>query len=1846
MAPRVPPKSPPRPAPKRKARSPVKKKVTPQKKRAPKATSGKRTSKANTVKKKRTPTANRQRAGAVNGAVMSKRGRAGGVGASAAQRARAATGVNPPNGVGAHRANALRGAGAAVGVNAAAGRNAATQVNGATGVHGANGANGASGVNAATAVNAANAVLGANETTARSGANAGNGVSRGSGAKGANTADGAHGKNGGNGATGGKDATGANGVNAGSDANAGNGANGGNAPQDPIPERDRPEPVGDGFVPNGEARDRMRGVVDQLVERGEGLGMDTKRFSAAANDFFDNPTPESWDKFRTEFDELQGIGPRSDAARAERERKEAAEREQSRLRRDEDGATADRLRDGTLTGEQFVERLGGDDKVFDRFREGDLNYKDLDRAYGDTGGALDKAREIGGRDLHDEVYKQMTADVVQRYQGTRNLDQDVGYARTGEAAQEKLDAAAKQYGLNPGEKEGVAKRAARTMEERRRYTDAHELVEGASREQRHAADLREVNQAAARLDPDKTENFDAIRATDRRQQDLYDEVRNAKSLTPADVERLGREYDEAQKQYLANTYGADGPAFGEGADGRAVNDYLSKPGSAIVDEAILRRAEHRNRTGLQRGELPNSDNVDAMFGRAANNPDADLRDLQIGHPANPNHKKEGWHRTELRNHDLTGRDLTGSDLRNTRLSRMNLQDANLTGADLTGAQLDRTNLGGVDLRTVRGLKQADLKGAYYDGQTKFPHGFDPKAAGMMRMVTPKDDFATHQQHTAEMFRPQLNARTLQEAGHFPNPLFGDQGQPLTVGRDTFFDNRQQDLRNTVRDQASAERKLLDEHGGWAGAQRHVDGLADRAARDVLTARGLDPTDPENAEALRTERAKARENVSQMLLPMHAEAAQRAREAGLEGKAFDDALGKNFSDIEKERWRAAGGGDGLNQAEIDRYYAGLPQDRLAAEAAHAWDDELTPEQREATMGRMIGERADLAQGVLNGFRDTQRAISGTRTSLHENASLAFALGGDYRDVRTAEKDSALYGQVSNSLDHGREALDQIRDRATNGNAAYADAMFRDMISGEGAKGPYRPFEHTQQALKRYAEDVQPSFEDLQNAALRGGVGHIAGMAETAAENPGTTAGLAAVTAAGLYFAPEVALPVLFAVGAKSAYDNVRQGMDLYQQGMKNNNMNQVLAGAGHFGAAGVDTAFLAADGAATLNAFKSMQAVRGAKGLSVGQYAKYQLAERSANLGRMAQNARNWVTRKPQIEAPPAGAQNVAPRADVAPEVTAPRDGPLPGSREHHALTEQLQTKQTRLDRMRRGLAQRETAGGALPGGRGHGIDGLPSNATPEQARAAVKKLEAEIADLQRQVGKIEGGYLQERQRLEGLMEQGYHGRKPAYEHATHHDPSHPDFRGRGSLTTPIPADAAQVYRNAVPDPSANGRTWWGRGENGDLYRFQSTPDGKHMHWNGATGKTGGDRAIAMDNVPGYVRQRLGLGETTPSPADARALEAARTQLRATEEAIDGARAQGGYAGTAKGTLPDEPRLMLDEMTQMWDGRMPKLDSKTAEALRNLEPNRRVQVDMGNGPEWTTVDDAIRRAYEDPNVGSMRVNQVEPRASSLVSDKAVRDKFPNNWLAEMPASEANKLHEAVVTFDSGERAVVSGSRQMLEEIASSPNVRTVDNGYGAAGWTRPLSEIPLEQRVMGYDAVGARMDQLGDVFRGKPSDVTGLPVRHGTVQGLADSVRGGPQDVGKGFGGPGLYLFGADDAHLARNYAEFARDAAGARAREVGAANVDPTPTVLEGHIANDPNLRVGRFTLKRDGAPDFANGVLPATWADDPLLVQAMLAKFDVLDVRGAKAAGLNLDTDRFFVVHGSAGPRSVLFDP
>ena len=87
-------------------------------------------------------------------------------------------------------------------------------------------------------------------------------------------------------------------------------------------------------------------------------------------------------------------------------------------------------------------------------------------------------------------------------------------------------------------------------------------------------------------------------------------------------------------------------------------------------------------------------------------------------------------RRDLQGKDFSGSDLEGANLEGAYLGAAILKDANLQGANLESAIFVRVNFRGTNLENTN-LKRAYFGSwAIYDLKTKFPKGFDPKAAGM------------------------------------------------------------------------------------------------------------------------------------------------------------------------------------------------------------------------------------------------------------------------------------------------------------------------------------------------------------------------------------------------------------------------------------------------------------------------------------------------------------------------------------------------------------------------------------------------------------------------------------------------------------------------------------------------------------------------------------------------------------------------------------------------------------------------------------------------------------------------------------------------------------------------------------------------------------------------------------------------------------------------------------------------------------------------------------------------------------------------------------------------------------
>lgn len=137
--------------------------------------------------------------------------------------------------------------------------------------------------------------------------------------------------------------------------------------------------------------------------------------------------------------------------------------------------------------------------------------------------------------------------------------------------------------------------------------------------------------------------------------------------------------------------------------------------------------------------------------------------------------------------------------------------------------------------------------------------------------------------------------------------------------------------------------------------------------------------------------------------------------------------------------------------------------------------------------------------------------------------------------------------------------------------------------------------------------------------------------------------------------------------------------------------------------------------------------------------------------------------------------------------------------------------------------------------------------------------------------------------------------------------------------------------------------------------------------------------------------------------------------------------------------------------------------------------------------------------------------------------------------------------------------------------------------------------------------------------------------HGTTENHVLSVKAGPKNLGRGFGGQGLYccVGGQNTAD------EFA---------SIAAAGNKGNAVILKGRVNPHPSLRIAEITLKPraiGAQANLLNGVFPPDWAKNPKFEAFMKDNFDVVIVNGAKKGGYATAPDRFAVFHESAGSKA-----
>jgi len=165
----------------------------------------------------------------------------------------------------------------------------------------------------------------------------------------------------------------------------------------------------------------------------------------------------------------------------------------------------------------------------------------------------------------------------------------------------------------------------------------------------------------------------------------------------------------------------------------------TKVTQAAVAERKLADAIRRQKSLM---EPPMKPPVTVAALRADLIPDKDLNGLDM---RNADLQGVSLAYRELRAADFSGSDLTkarfpGCDLRAANFAGARLIDTSFHASDLRGANLQQATLVRTDFHEAR-LEGADLRAtldrvdlrATYDGQTQWPQGFDPDAAGAVRI---------------------------------------------------------------------------------------------------------------------------------------------------------------------------------------------------------------------------------------------------------------------------------------------------------------------------------------------------------------------------------------------------------------------------------------------------------------------------------------------------------------------------------------------------------------------------------------------------------------------------------------------------------------------------------------------------------------------------------------------------------------------------------------------------------------------------------------------------------------------------------------------------------------------------------------------------------------------------------------------------------------------------------------------------------------------------------------------------------------------------------------------------------
>jgi hypothetical protein len=412
---------------------------------------------------------------------------------------------------------------------------------------------------------------------------------------------------------------------------------------------------------------------------------------------------------------------------------------------------------------------------------------------------------------------------------------------------------------------------------------------------------------------------------------------------------------------------------------------------------------------------------------------------------------------------------------------------------------------------------------------------------------------------------------------------------------------------------------------------------------------------------------------------------------------------------------------------------------------------------------------------------------------------------------------------------------------------------------------------------------------------------------------------------------------------------------------------------------------------------------------------------------------------------------------------------------------------------------------------------------------------------------------------------------------------------------------------------------------------------------------------------------VGLGSEAAQRLAARALPGGRRPASAAAGAADAVPAGPPAGASVQAAAREVPRTSMtlgmgseirarpQEIQALRNlGTRQVVDRDTMSVLAAVEPDRRFVARVTRGDQTSEMNLTRQELLElsrDSQVNSIRVERIEARPVAAANPVAARRIDPE-LAGALRSDPPDHVREVLVQYESGQVATFRGNRDMIERMAADRHVMSVKQSPDAA-WIRPSMSIRETQRGAGVNHIEELRTQLREgaiATRGADVDVRGARVYHGTIREMESSVRERPLNVGTGFGGRGLYLAQEGERDLAANYAGHAATAAANRVGNIrqvdDASRIDREQIVMVGRLNPERNLRVGSFEVGRDiFTPDLARGRLPIDWDNDPRLRRLLEEEFDVLEIRNARANGLNLNSNRFFVVHERAGANAVLWD-